>query len=320
MIKKLVASATIAVSVVAGTGFTARAAGWPSRVFAPYMYIGADDSFQITKCDDACGQKYYTLAFIIADKENNPAWDGQTAMEENLYADQIAEIRRRGGDVIMSFGGESGAELATVEKDPNALQAKYQSVLDRYKFTRIDIDVEGDALKNTGANERRNTVLAKLQTKNPGLVISYTLPADPNGISEESQKLLSDAKSKGVKIYCANIMTMFFGPDFTKDRKLGDLSIASAIKTHQQCQTIDPVIKIGLTPNIGQVEDKTETFTEADARTLKAWADRQTWVCSLSFWSCNRDTGKLGKPDDTSSGIPQEPWAFTKTFKSFTQP
>ena len=42
------------------------AADWPSRVFAPYMYLGAGDNFKLTACDDACGQKFFTLAFIIA--------------------------------------------------------------------------------------------------------------------------------------------------------------------------------------------------------------------------------------------------------------
>ena len=44
---------------------TARA-DWPARVFAPYMYLGAGDDFKLTDCDDATGQKHYTLAFIIA--------------------------------------------------------------------------------------------------------------------------------------------------------------------------------------------------------------------------------------------------------------
>ncbi len=42
---------------------------WPDRVFAPYMYLGSGDSFKLTDCDDACGLKHYTLAFIIARQE-----------------------------------------------------------------------------------------------------------------------------------------------------------------------------------------------------------------------------------------------------------
>ncbi len=44
-------------------------AAWPAKVFAPYMFLGAGDKFKLTDCDDACGQKFYTLAFIIAQQE-----------------------------------------------------------------------------------------------------------------------------------------------------------------------------------------------------------------------------------------------------------
>src|ERR1700722_20622460 len=81
-------------------------ADWPAKVFAPYMYIGAGDNFKLTDCDDACGLKYYTLAFIICRQDGygkdatyhkEPSWDGRTPMEQNLYQDQIDAIRQRGG-------------------------------------------------------------------------------------------------------------------------------------------------------------------------------------------------------------------------------
>src|ERR1041385_710530 len=65
---------------------------WPSRVFAPYMYIGSGDNFKLTDCDDACGLKHYTLAFIIAKQDGRgkdakyskePSWDGNTLIGEN---------------------------------------------------------------------------------------------------------------------------------------------------------------------------------------------------------------------------------------------
>src|SRR4051794_12634379 len=81
-------------------------AEWPARVFAPYMYIGSDDKFKLTDCDDQCRQKFYTLAFIIARMDGHgpeavyhkePSWDGRIPIEENLYHDQIDAIRARGG-------------------------------------------------------------------------------------------------------------------------------------------------------------------------------------------------------------------------------
>src|SRR5271156_224705 len=108
---------------------------WPTRVFAPYMYLGSGDNFKLTACDDATGQKFYTLAFIIANHDKNPAWDGRTEMLKNLYGDEIAAIRARGGDVIVSFGGAGGTELALAEPDVSKLTTKYQSVIDQYKLT-----------------------------------------------------------------------------------------------------------------------------------------------------------------------------------------
>jgi chitinase len=287
--------------------------GWPAKVFAPYMYLGADDHFKITECDDVCGQKFYTLAFIIANKDGNPAWDGRVDMGKNLYADQILKIRSRGGDVIVSFGGAAGWDIAIVETNTVALAAKYQ-------LTWLDFDIEGDSLSNTNANQRRNFVLARLQTKNAGLIISYTLLVDPKGISNESQQLLADAKAKGVKIYSANLMTMDFGAHFSRGKKMSDVSIASALKAREQCAKIDPSIQIGLTPMIGQNDQAGEIFTPDDAKTLKFWAQKQPWICSLSFWASNRDAGKNGKEKtgNDTSGIPQKPWEFTLIFKSFT--
>jgi Glycosyl hydrolases family 18 len=300
---------------------TASCAGWPARVFAPYMYIGAGDHFQLTHCDDACGQKYYTIAFIIAGPDGKlPAWDGRWPMEGNLYADQINAIRSRGGDVIVSFGGEAGTEIAIAETNLATLEADYQSVIDRYKLTWLDFDIEGDALDNSDANARRNTALADLQKKNPGLIISYTLPVDPNGISTESQSLLSDAVAKGLKVHSANVMTMDFGSHFSRGKKMSDVSIASALKAHEQCQAISSDVQIGLTPMIGQNDERGEVFTPDDATALEHWAESQPWICSLSFWASNRDAGHLGKhkTDNDTSGIPQKPWEYTTIFEAFT--
>jgi len=284
------------------------------------MYIGAGDRFQLTDCNDTCGQKYYTIAFIIADKQGKAAWDGRIATDKNYYANQIKAIRTRGGDVIVSFGGEAGKELAIVETNEAALKAKYRSIINRYKLTWLDFDIEGDALSDSAANQRRNAVLAGLQAKNPGLIVSYTLPVDPNGIPDDGLKLLADAKARGLKVHCANVMTMDFGPDFSRGKRMSDVSIASALKAHEQCEKIDPTIQIGLTPMIGQNDERGEIFTQNDARALKQWADNQPWVCSLSFWAVNRDAGKPGKggDDNTSSDIKQKPWEFTLIFQPFT--
>jgi hypothetical protein len=309
-------------------------AEWPSRVFAPYMYIGSGDDFKLTDCDDACGLKHYTLAFIIARQEGRgaetkyfkePSWDGRVPMDRNAYLDQIQAIRQRGGDVIMSFGGEAGREIAIIIEDPAKLEAAYQSIIDRYKFTWLDFDIEGSNLeKNPQASERRNAVLADIQRKNPGLRISYTLPVNPDGISKASQALLADAKAKGVKVYSANIMVMYFGRQFiNKGRSEGELGIDSANAAYAQIQKIDPAIRIGLCPCLGNNGSRDEVFTLDDARTLKAFADQTPWVVSLHYWSINGDSGRPRRRSATQAATqpatqPRQPWAFANIFKSFT--
>ena len=281
-------------------------ADWPGKLFAPYMYIGAGDNFKLTDCDDQCGLKFYTLAFIIARQDGygknaiyhkEPSWDGRIPIEDNLYHDQIDAIRKLGGDVIMSFGGEAGKEMANVIDDTNQLEAAYQKVIDQYKFTWLDFDVEGNNLdKGKIDSERRNTVLAVLQKKNPGLIISYTLPVDPDGLSDESQALLADAVKKGVKVHSANIMVMFFGKKFVgKGKSEGELGIESANKAHEQLQKIDPTIQVGLCPCLGRNGSTAEVFGIEDAKTLKSFADKTPWVCSLSYWSINDDAAKPRK-------------------------
>ena len=302
--------------------FTAHARPWPDRVFAPYMYIGSGDEFKITQCHELTGQAYYTLAFIIADKQNHPAWDGRFDMEQAVYASEIKGIRRRGGDVIVSFGGADGREIARVETNAAALQSAYQTVINRYHLTWLDFDIEGKALKEDRINELRNTVLARLQAKKPDLRISYTLPVDPHGIPASGLKLLANAQASGVKVYSANVMTMDYDPGFLRGKTMADVSIASALKAREQCLAIDPAIRIGLTPMIGHNDEKSEIFTQRDARELLAWAQTQPWVASLSFWSSNRDAGKsVGPPTgNTSTGMTQKPWEFTQIFKPFTTP
>jgi hypothetical protein len=305
---------------------TARA-DWPSKIFAPYMYIGQGDDFKLTDGYKACGLKYYTLAFFIARQNGKTllkqiAWDGSIPLEKNHYADQIDAIRKLGGDVIASFGGADGKEIAFIEDDPTTLQADYQALIDRYHFTWLDFDIEGESLDmKLPGNAVRSTVIAQLQQKNPGLRITFTLPVDPDGISDQSQALLKDAVARGVKVYSTNIMVMYFGNRFVgKGKSEGELGIASALKAHEQVQKIDPAIQIGLCPCLGRNGSKSEVFGIEDAKTLKAFADQMAWVCSLHYWSINEDARPAAAQGREGLGPDKKPWEFARLFSAFTTP
>ena len=229
-------------------------------------------------------------------------------------------------DGIISFGGEAGKELANVIDDPARLEAAYQRVIDQYKFTWLDFDIEGNNLdQGRRDSERRNRALARPQKKNPGLIISYTLPADPNGPSHASQSLLTDAVKKGVKIHFVDLMVMFFGKEFIHQGKSeGQLGIDSARAAYARLQKIDPAIQVGLCPCLGRNGSRDEVFTLEDARILRAFADKTPWICSLRYWSINGDAARprkdraaTGANGVSISDAPQ-PWAFAKTFETFT--
>jgi hypothetical protein len=80
------------------------------------------------------------------------------------------------------------------------LQQKYQNIIDQYSLSWLDFDIEGTALSNYAANDRRNAAIAGLQKNNPLLKISYTLPVETYGLLEEGLRILLSAKNAGVRV------------------------------------------------------------------------------------------------------------------------
>jgi len=64
---------------------------------------------------------------------------------------------------------------------------------------------------------------------------------------------------------------------------MSDVSSPARSRRREQCEKIDPAIQVGLTPMIGQNDERSEIFTQDDAKALKEWAQAQPWVCSLSI-------------------------------------
>lgn len=289
--------------------------GLPTTLFAPY----ADISFtSIQAAYQATGQKYYAIAFVLSYAGScTPAWDGSHLMSENYYASEINTIRAAGGDVIITFGGWSGYDLATACTTVSSLQAAIQSVIDKYKATWIDMNIEGGMVTDTVSVDRRNKALKALQDANPGLKVSYTLPVLQSGFPQEELNLLSNAKSNGVRIDYVNIMTMNYGPSGID---MGQGAISAATNTHNQLVSLGINAKLGITPMIGQNNTAGEIFYLSDADEVIAFAKANSYVGWLSFWSVGRDNG--GCPGQTTaspfcSGISQNTYDFTNKFKTY---
>ncbi|MGA5582990.1 cellulose binding domain-containing protein [Streptomyces thermodiastaticus] len=311
------ASATPTSPQPPGTGTTA--AG-----FSPYVDTSLYPAFDLPASADATGVKNYNLAFVTDGGGCTPKWGGVSDLGDNAVAARIGELRARGGDVRVSFGGATGSELATTCSSADALAAAYGTVVDRFQLTKVDFDIEGGALPDAAANTRRAQAIAELQRQHPDLDVSFTLPVMPEGLTQDGVNLLSDAASHGVRISTVNIMAMDYGASYSGD--MGTYAEQAATATQAQIKGVlglsdsDAWKTVAVTPMIGVNDVPSEVFTVDDAAQLMSFAQSKGlgW---LSMWSATRDKQCPGGPkntaDPTCSSLTQDPYAFTKAFAAY---
>ncbi|MFI6286520.1 cellulose binding domain-containing protein [Streptomyces sp. NPDC051018] len=292
--------------------------------FSPFVDASLLPSQDLLDTADRTGVKDFNLAFIRSDGGCNPLWGGRVGLADNRVARQIGALRARGGDVRVSFGGAAGKELAVTCFSVDELVRAYGKVIDAYKLTRIDFDVEGKSLSKDAANNRRSRALARLQKSHPGLEISFTVPVNPEGLNRPAMDLVADARKTGVDISAINIMAMDYGSHHGGD--MGQYAIKAATTTHAQLKELLGLSdektwsKIAVTPMIGINDVVTEIFTVEDAKELAAFA-RAKNLAWLSMWSLARDRqcpgGERRSADATCSSIFQEPLAFTRALAAY---
>ncbi|GGN34433.1 hypothetical protein GCM10012285_06560 [Streptomyces kronopolitis] len=264
----------------------------PSGAFAPYVDTSLTPSYDLLKGARETGVKDYTLAFVSPGGGCEPKWGGRQELADNPVAEQAEQLRAQGGEVRISFGGQSGNELARSCGSVDKLVDAYRKVIDAYHLTGADFDIEAAALTDTKANDRRARAIAKLQQSRK-LDVSFTLPVMPSGLNRNSVALLRSAKKNGVRISTVNIMAMDYGTSYTGD--MGKYAIAAATATQRQVKSALGLSgeaaawkAVGVTPMIGVNDVKGEIFTPGDAAELKAFA-RQKGLGRLSMWSATRD-------------------------------
>jgi chitinase len=284
-----VAAAGLATGGVLLAAGSSQAAGssLPAHYSAPYLQIDGSDAADLAADMKASGDKYYTLAFLTPKSGCTPEWedDGDSL---GAFTKQVSALQAAGGNVLISFGGASGGELAQTCTSASSLEAAYANVVKTYGITRLDFDIEGSVLDNTSANTRRDQALAALQKANPAVQIDFTIPVDPTGLESDAVTLLKGAKSAGVSVSVVNIMTMDFGDG---QNPLKDAESA-ATKTEAQLHTVfggtaaQDWAMLGLTPIAGENDDN-ENFTQSDAKTLETFA-ASNGVGELAFWEVDQ--------------------------------
>ncbi|WUH94822.1 ricin-type beta-trefoil lectin domain protein [Streptomyces sp. NBC_00433] len=327
----LTAVPALAAGLLLATGAPAHAAanpgpGFPAQYAAPYAEVWNSPS-ALTNAKNATGIKYFTLAFVIDGGGCNATFNGDTSITDASWTSAVNSLRSSGGDVIASFGGASGTEEALACTSVSALETQYKRVIDGLNLTRVDFDIEGSALNNTAANDRRNTALADLQqqyaVQGKRLDVQYTLPVDPSGLESNSLSLLNNAKSHNLTVNLVNIMTM----DYGSAMDMGNAAISAAQGLHTQLGQIWNTKSSaqlwameGNTPMIGVNDTSSEVFSTSDAQDVENFA-KSNGIQELSFWALGRDkacASNGGSAQSGCSGTSQSAWQFSSIFNAVT--
>jgi chitinase len=304
--------------------------------FAPYidMTLPPTLAFEDPAANPA---REVMLGFVVADPTSacTPSWGGAYSLDQassSLELDRrVAQFRRAGGDVMVSFGGQRNTELAVACQDANALAGAYESVIARYQLDVIDFDVEGAAIDDSGSMERRARAVAEAQrsAKAAGrtLVVWLTVPVARDGMTAGAQLAVKDMLVAGVDLAGVNLMTMDFGASGQSE---GSAVVSALNAGHDQLVSVYQSERLGLpgrlawgklgaTVMIGQNDMTGEQFSLSDADTLTTFA-LQNGLARVSLWSENRDFqcgssfARVGVLSNSCSGVAQGPLEFTKTF------
>ncbi len=313
-------STTLSVTTAASA-----APGSVRQIYSPYVDTSLFADENLLAISQASGVKNFTLAFIQSSGPDTIGWAGTGTIDQDTQPNgisiqsEVQSLQAEGGHITISFGGENGTDPATVATSAAALQAEYQSVIDRYGVTSLDFDIEGAAVANTASMHLRDEALIGLKAANPGLTISFTLPVLPTGLDSNGLNVLQTAKADGLDPDVINVMAMDYGASVDQGGEMGVDAISAAIYTEQQIQFVGLASKVGITPMIGLNDTPGETFTLADAQMLVDFAQGNPAIASLGNWSIARDNGATAgvsyvSPD--SSGLAQTPYEFASILKT----
>jgi chitinase len=289
---------------------------------APYVDMTNNQEPMLNAAISSGGLKAFTAAFVIGSGCTAIWGDTLPVTNDPTVSGDISSAQSAGAQVIVSFGGAGGVELAQSCTNTASLQAAYQSVINQYHLTHVDFDIEGAAIADPTTINRRFAAIKGLESANPGLVVSVTVPVLPTGLDGNGTAFIQDAKNDGARLDIVNIMTMDFGGSFDNNPNMGADAIQAAQATLNQVRGPFPSMgfgNIGITPMIGVNDDSAEIFTEANASSVVSFAN-SNGIGRLAFWSVDRDQpcGGAATGLPACSEISQAKLDFTKIFNGFS--
>jgi len=343
LLRVLVALAVLAGAVFGGFfGVMARLASTTvvhQTWFAPYVDVTLTPTqeFQSSSADTA---RQTVLGFVTAGSGGRctPSWGGAYTLAQAdrvlTLSSRIVQVQQDGHPPIVSFGGQAHTSLDVACASVSRLTSAYQSVISAYRLTTIDLDIEGAALTDFAAEQRRAAAVARLElaarAAHRQLSVWLTLPVEPSGLQGAGLSVISSMLRDHVSITGINVMTMDFDPAPAAGSTMLQSVRAALNATHAQLTDLFPRYGIRLRPQqiwqrlgatvmIGQNNIAGENFTVPDARGLVRFATA-THLGRISMWSLNRDSQcgssfpESGLFSNTCSGTAQSNLEFSRVF------
>ena len=286
-----------------------------SGLFAPYDDISIAEGETVVADAKTAGLKAITLAFLV-DGGCVANWGGLRAVTSATLwngtpiSTVVSSLSNEGVQVIISWGGNAGSVQSSCT-DAASLQAMYQSVFDAYpSIIGQDFDIENSVNIPVVAQ-----AIAGLKAANPGKLISLTLPVLPTGLVTAGLDMVNACHALGFHPDTVNVMAMDYGSANDNGGQMGLSAQQAAQATHSQ--TGDP---IGVTPDLGVNDVSTEIFQLSDAQSLVSFAQANSYINRLGFWSLGRDNGTCagqGSTSPTCSGLSQSLFQFASIFDAY---
>lgn len=303
-----------------------------------YVDVTAVPSYPFEQLERGEGRNL-VLSFIVGDPEQacTPSWGGAYTLDEAGEAldldRRIARYRLLGGKMMVSFGGQANQDLSVACVDSERLAQGYASVVQRYRLSAIDMDIEGDLLRDEAALARQADAVAALQQsrqKDEPLAVWLTLPVAADGLDRLGLAAVEHYLTAGVELAGVNAMTMNYN-DGTNASTTSRVR-SSLTGLHAQLRALyskrgaalgDATAwsMVAATPMLGQNDVRDEVFLLEDAVALNRFANSHG-MSRLSYWSVNRDRACAANwPDprqvsDSCSGMQQDDGAFLAALSS----
>jgi hypothetical protein len=240
--------------------------GSAAQMVSPYIDMANPADADLVAIAQASGVHDLTLASVLS-SDQGIGWHGVGSIADDTLANgtsilsQVEAIQAAGGHITISFGGEGGQEPALTAPSAEALQAEYQSVIDRYHVSSVDFDIGSSAELDQHSITERDQAIVGLQAANPDLKVSFTLPALSTGLDADALSVLQNAKDDGVHIDQVNIAVSGASQPVDNNGQMSEDAINAAAATAKQLADLGLDAKVGVTPTTGANDVASGTAT-----------------------------------------------------------